>query len=212
MTKIFYISISGVIIFEILKVYFIMPMPGSQNMNSLPFAYFLHSWRWFFRVLFSLGILYSIVSVYSHSRILPSLLLILAIGIAYLFNFKMSADKMFLTSTNLQMKPVCDNKIDENKQVLVLEYDGFAKCYPIQFLGYHHQVFDSIDHKPILITYCTVCRTGRVFEPIVDGKVEEFRLVGMDHFNAMFEDKTSGSWWRQVNGEAVAGKGKCSQK
>jgi hypothetical protein len=27
----------------------------------------------------------------------------------------------------------------------------------------------------------------------------------MDHFNAMFEDHTTKSWWRQENGEAVAG-------
>jgi hypothetical protein len=27
----------------------------------------------------------------------------------------------------------------------------------------------------------------------------------MDHFNAMFEDATTGSWWRQATGEAVAG-------
>jgi hypothetical protein len=38
------------------------------------------------------------------------------------------------------------------------------------------------------------------------GKAEKFRLVGMDHFNAMFEDETTKSWWRQVNGEAITGK------
>ena len=27
----------------------------------------------------------------------------------------------------------------------------------------------------------------------------------MDHFNAMFEDTTTGSWWRQATGEAVTG-------
>jgi hypothetical protein len=27
----------------------------------------------------------------------------------------------------------------------------------------------------------------------------------MDHYNAMFEDKTTGSWWRQVSGEAIVG-------
>ena len=27
----------------------------------------------------------------------------------------------------------------------------------------------------------------------------------MDHFNAMFEDATTKSWWRQVTGEAIAG-------
>src|SRR6185436_13270810 len=58
---------------------------------------------------------------------------------------------------------------------------------------------------PVMITYCTVCRTGRAFTPVVDGKPENFRLMGMDHFNAMFQDASTGSWWRQVNGEAVAG-------
>ena len=35
--------------------------------------------------------------------------------------------------------------------------------------------------------------------------MESFRLVGMDHFNAMFEDATTKSWWRQANGECIAG-------
>ena len=56
-----------------------------------------------------------------------------------------------------------------------------------------------------MVTYCTVCRTGRVFSPMIDGKPEKFRLVGMDHFNAMFEDSQTKSWWRQVNGESIAG-------
>jgi len=43
---------------------------------------------------------------------------------------------------------------------------------------------------------------------MVDGKKETFRLVGMDHFNAMFEDKTTKSWWRQATGEAITGKRK----
>jgi hypothetical protein len=66
-------------------------------------------------------------------------------------------------------------------------------------------VVDTINGKPIMVTYCTVCRTGRVYSPFVYGKQEIFRLVGMDHFNAMFEDATTKSWWRQSNGECIAG-------
>jgi hypothetical protein len=40
---------------------------------------------------------------------------------------------------------------------------------------------------------------------VVDGKEEAFRLVGMDHFNAMFEDRSTKSWWMQATGHAVAG-------
>jgi hypothetical protein len=40
---------------------------------------------------------------------------------------------------------------------------------------------------------------------MVNGKPETFRLVGMDHFNAMFEDQTTKSWWQQATGVAIAG-------
>ena len=56
-----------------------------------------------------------------------------------------------------------------------------------------------------MVSYCTVCRTGRVFAPVIAGRPATFRLVGMDHFNAMLEDQATGSWWRQANGEAITG-------
>jgi hypothetical protein len=98
------------------------------------------------------------------------------------------------------------NKVDSNRLVIGVSNNGEAKAYPILFLGYHHHIQDTVGGKPILVTYCTVCRTGRVFEPLVNGKKETFRLVGMDHFNAMLEDATTKSWWRQVTGEAITGK------
>jgi hypothetical protein len=55
-----------------------------------------------------------------------------------------------------------------------------------------------------MVTYCTVCRTGRVYGPIINGKKETFRLVGMDHFNAMLEDATTKSWWQQATWDARA--------
>ena len=57
MKKVFYLGLIGLFLFEIANVYFIMPMPGSQEVNSLDVAYFLYTWRWFFRVLFILMIL-----------------------------------------------------------------------------------------------------------------------------------------------------------
>jgi hypothetical protein len=81
----------------------------------------------------------------------------------------------------------------------------------VRFIVYHHQVRDTVGGKPVMVTYCSVCRTGRVYDPVVNGQPETFRLVGMDHFNAMFEDATTGSWWRQVSGEAVTGKRKGEQ-
>ncbi|MBK9016230.1 MAG: DUF3179 domain-containing protein [Saprospiraceae bacterium] len=208
MKKLFYLGIIGFILFEIANVYFIMPMPGSQAMDSISLAYFLNKLRWAFRGLFGLMAVLGMKAAFSGTgwkKWLPAVPLVVPAFVFYQANFEMAADMMFYQPTHKMLATLAENKVDSSRLVLGVEYAGEAKAYPIQFLGYHHQVPDTIGGKPIIVTYCTVCRTGRVFEPLVNGQPETFRLVGMDHFNAMFEDKTTKSWWRQVNGEAVAG-------
>ncbi len=205
MKKLFYIGAIGIALFEILNVYFIMPMPGSQRMNSLDLAYFLYSYRWFFRVAFALMVVAGAGSAFKASKWIPAVVAIVALVVVYMFNFKMVADQMFKQPANLVFKTKAENMLGDSSVVVGVEINGEVKAYPIQFIGYHHQVQDNVGGKSVIVTYCTVCRTGRVFEPLVKGKPEKFRLVGMDHFNAMFEDETTRSWWRQVNGEAVTG-------
>lgn len=209
MKKYFYVGIIGLILFEIAKVYFIMPMPGSQRMNSIDLAYFLHSWRWTFRIVFMLLIVLGSPSVFqTKKKWLPTLMILLVAGVAYAANFEMAADTMFYQPKTLLLKNAVSNRVDKERLVIGVEENGEAKAYPIQYIGYHHQVQDQLNGRPIIVTYCTVCRTGRVFEPVVNNQPDVFRLVGMDHFNAMFEDGKTHSWWRQANGEAIAGPSK----
>lgn len=202
----FYAGLAGLALFEILNVYFIMPMPGSQRMASLDAAYFLHAYRWFFRIPFLLAVGAGTAGAFRiRHQWFPVVTTMLAIAIVWVLNFQMAADSMFKEAQVLTFKPRADNAIDEGSVVIGVEHNGEAKAYPIRFLVYHHQVRDTVGGTLVLVTYCSVCRTGRVYEPVVNGRPETFRLVGMDHFNAMFEDKTTHSWWRQATGEAVAG-------
>lgn len=205
MKNLFYLGIAGFVLFEIANVYFIMPMPGSQRMGSLDWAYMLYHWRWPIRGVFGIMLVVGFMSAFKASRWKAGSALALLIGVGYLFNFEMAAEKMFLQPQNLRMADAQNNAVKPEKLVLGVAQNGQAKAYPIQFMGYHHQVLDTLGGAPIMVTYCTVCRTGRVFSPTVNGKPETFRLVGMDHFNAMFEDEGTQSWWRQATGEAVAG-------
>lgn len=206
MKKYFWLGLIGLLLFEIANVYFIMPMPGSQQMNSIDLAYFLHKWRWIFRGLFAAMVFLGLFrSQWKRKWVLFFPVAILA-AVIYMANFVMAADHMFYQPEKVLLVKAAENKVDSNRLVIGVVNNGEAKAYPIQFLGYHHQVQDTIGGKPVIVTYCTVCRTGRVYEPMVKGKHEKFRLVGMDHFNAMFEDMTTRSWWRQVNGEAITGK------
>ncbi len=193
------------ILFELASVYFIMPMPGSQEVNSLDFAYLLYSLRWFMRGLFIIGSLIILLSSWRRNLWIISISVILVIAVEYLVNMEMNADHIFLQPKNLVFEKVKDNQVNDTRMIMGIEVNGETKAYPIQYLGYHHQVIDKVGGKDVMITYCTVCRTGRVYEPLVDGQVESFRLVGMDHYNAMFEDSKTKSWWRQENGEAVVG-------
>ena len=211
MKKYFWIGLIGLLLFEIANVYFIMPMPGSQKMNSIEAAYFLYKWRWIFRIFFGLMIVSGLLKSTSKRKWLLVIPIALVCAAIYMANFKMAADHMFYQPKSKLLATALDNKVDSNRLVIGIVNNGEAKAYPIQFLGFHHQVQDTIGGKPVIVTYCTVCRTGRVFEPIVNGKQEKFRLVGMDHFNAMFEDEKTKSWWRQVTGEAIAGKLKGQQ-
>ena len=210
MKKIFsIIGFAFLIIFECLRVYLIMPMPGSQRNNSIELAYFLGSNKNIIRIIGSLLILYPVISFIFKGKKKEKLLAICLSAtyliIFYVFTYVMEADKMFYQPTNTYFSDVSKNKIPANKLIIGVASGALSKAYPIQLIGYHHQVRDSINGIPIMVTYCTVCRTGRVYSPIVNGKVEEFRLVGMDHFNAMFEDATTKSWWRQSTGVCIAG-------
>ncbi len=205
MKKLFYVGIIGIILFEILNVYFIMPMPGSQRMNSINVAYFLYSFRWMFRIAFGLMIAVGSMDAFQKGKWIPVIFSLIAIVIIYLFNFEMVADHMFKQPSQLSFQSKDKIKLNDSSMVVAVENNGEVKAYPIRYIVYHHQVQGVVGGKPMIITYCSVCRTGRVYEPIVKGQPEKFRLVGMDHFNAMFEDATTKSWWRQVNGEAITG-------
>lgn len=206
MKKLFYSGLAGLALFEFLRVYFIMPLPGSQRMDSLEVAYFLHTWRWAFRIGFLLLIAAGVVAAFRiRWKWLPALAVLVVGAVVWLGNFQMSAEHMFRQPETLVFKSLAECGLDDKAVVIGVEHNGEARAYPVRYLTYHHQVQDTVGGKSVLVTYCSVCRTGRVFAPVVRGQAEKFRLVGMDHFNAMLEDSSTGSWWRQATGEAVAG-------
>jgi hypothetical protein len=194
---------------EILRVYFIMPFPGSQRSDSVEIAYFLHRNMFWLRTIGILIIVFPAIHYYwlgsKRSKWLVSISLALYLYIFMVTNYSMQADKIFYQPKLKKFATGSGNTVGPEQLVLGVSLNGSAKAYPLEIIGYHHQVRDTIGNEPVMITYCTVCRAGRVYSPIVNEKPEQFRLVGMDHFNAMFEDETTGSWWRQVTGEAVTG-------
>ncbi len=205
----FLLGWSFLVVPEFLRIYLIMPFPGSQQADATALAYFLHTYISVFRIagiLIIAGPFYLLlVNGTWWIRTNVIVLSCLSVVVYYQATQVMQADKMFLEVNKKLLADSRDNKVNLHQLVIGVEVNDEATCYPVQVIAYHHKVQDTVGGIPLLVTYCSVCRSGRVFNPMVNGILQQFRLVGMDQFNAMLEDADSRTWWRQENGEAVAG-------
>jgi Protein of unknown function (DUF3179) len=95
--------------------------------------------------------------------------------------------------------------VDPDDMVLAVLLGGHARAYPIRTMGYHHIVNDTVEGVPIVVTYCTLCHTGIVWDPVVEGKRLHFRLAGINNGNALLRDEQTRSVWQQSTGEAIFG-------
>lgn len=193
----------------LVSVGLLMPIiPGAQELDAVPVAYAVHTWRWVFYVLGGIGTAVGITLCWRHGRwygrTLLVLMSLLGVAIHAMVATKMSAEAMFNEPYSVVRSPLDTTQLNDIG-VLVVEHRGAVALYPIDLIAHHHKVHDTVGGMPVLVTYCTMCHTGRVFSPLIDGAVERFRLVGANKYNAMFEDVTTGSWWYQATGECVTG-------
>jgi len=99
-----------------------------------------------------------------------------------------------------------DKFLDDTEPGVAFSRDGTHRFYPYQILVWHEMVNDIVEGKRVLITYCPLCLTGFVFDPIVKGERVEFGTSGkLWKSNLVMYDRKTDSLWPQVLGEAVVG-------
>jgi hypothetical protein len=206
----FFLLLTLLIAFEIGKSYLILPFPGSQESNTVEFAWFLHHYRWMIRVVLIIAAALTIKHAFQHRKWIAIIVLLLSGLIFYATNFVMIAEQMFHTPEHLEFS-TSGKDLPNDAVIVAVSHGNTHRAYPVRYLSFHHQIYDTLDGKRLLITYCDVCRSALVFDPVVNGTQENFRLVGMDQYNALIEDSQTGSWWRQATGECVAGSMKGTQ-
>lgn len=189
-------------------MYLLSPIPGSQHSEMVHISFFLWNYRWIIRIVLLLGVLFGLRSAFERRKWIPVLTLVFACAVFYMVNFKMSADHMFYEPEALELSGIDSSGLTSDALVLSVSIGGETHAYPIRYLAYHHKVHDIIAGQNVMISYCNVCRSALAFDPTIDGVCETFRLVGMDQFNAMIEDNSTGSWWQQATGECIAGERK----
>jgi len=193
----------------LLHAYLLMPFPGSQNLEAIKLCYYLEKIILPLRIAGGLILIWYLVKYFtkntSKGRWVKGTLLGLGLISFYVTDVAYKASAMFEEPVDIKFANAIDNKVPESNVVLGVVNNGVAKAYPLNYLGYHHKIQDNVGKLPVLVTYCTMCRSGRVYSPMINGVRQNFRLVGARYYNAVIEDESSGTWWYQATGEAAAG-------
>ena len=99
-----------------------------------------------------------------------------------------------------------DDWIDDNELVLILEYKGITRIYPLQIMVWHEIVNDTIAKDPILITYCPLCGSGIAYKREINGEAVEFGTSGkLYNSNLVMYDRKTDTYWSQIDGKAIIG-------
>lgn len=101
---------------------------------------------------------------------------------------------------------------DPDKLVIGVEVDGLRRAYPFQVLVWHELVNDTINGKPILVSYCPLCGSAIAFErELEDGstgnaEAVKFGVSGkLYNSDLLMYDRKTDSLWSQILGVAVFG-------
>lgn len=90
--------------------------------------------------------------------------------------------------------------------VMTLDLDGQSYAYPVGIMNWHEIVNHEIDGRPVLVTFCPLCGSGMIFDPVVDGKTLTFGVSGLLHnSDLLMYDHQTHSLWSQIPGKAISG-------
>lgn len=90
--------------------------------------------------------------------------------------------------------------------VIVFEYGGIARAYPLGLMMWHEIINDEVAGLPILITYCPLCNASVVYERRVSGRIFDFGVSGLlRNSDLVMYDRQTQSFWQQFTGQCLSG-------
>lgn len=99
-------------------------------------------------------------------------------------------------------------RLREDGLGILVEIGSTRRYYPFQLLQRHAVVNDVIGSEYVMITYCSRCGTGIVFQRTIDDNAFTFGVSGkLYENNLLMYNKDGGpqSLWSQAQGKAILG-------
>ncbi len=118
----------------------------------------------------------------------------------------LTTNKLIPPLDNPPAIPGKDALLSDETQVIGLEVEGQAHAWPMGILIPHHIINEMVHGRPVAAAYCPACRSGYVFDPVVDGLRLTFEPVSVRRRNMIMRDRETGTIWQHETGEALMGK------
>lgn len=99
-----------------------------------------------------------------------------------------------------------DGLLDPNGLGMSVSLGSTTRFYPFQILVWHEIVNDTIEGRPVLVTFCPLCGTGIAYERTIDGAAVTFGVSGkLYNSDLLMYDRKTETLWSQLDGRAVVG-------
>ena len=109
----------------------------------------------------------------------------------------------FVTIENIRNAPMIE--LRDSDEVFVVEINGDARAYPLDWIMQPHVAGDVIGGEPVALTYCSLSHLGMAVEPRLGGQELDLKLLTQLQNNlVMFDTKTNKpiqQIWARFEGE-----------
>ncbi|MCK5456783.1 MAG: DUF3179 domain-containing protein [Melioribacteraceae bacterium] len=125
-------------------------------------------------------------------------------GLAMVLTYKMHQEKAFpaVDFPNMANDPT-KLPIKDSTEMAVIEYAGVTKCYPLEYISYHHIINDKFNSRIVALTYCAMCRSIIPFDVTEIGPL----FVGsFKNANMVVADRLTKTFFQQATFKSIIGK------
>ena len=132
-------------------------------------------------------------NIFPLSTIFPITLM----GLAVLLSYKMHQENAFKAVDYPTIaEDVSSLPLKNDMQLVLIEYDGITKAYPLDYVIHHHVVNDEYGEKTVALTYCAMCRSIIAFDvtdigPLFVGSFKNANMIVADRRTKTFFQQTT---------------------
>jgi hypothetical protein len=96
--------------------------------------------------------------------------------------------------------------LTDDEPVLAPAIGETARAYPVRIMIWHEIVNDTIDGRPVAVTYCPLCNSALAFDRQLGDRLLTFGTSGLLYrSDLVMYDRQTESLFSQIEGRAIAG-------